>query len=73
MTNPVEVPWTAFDDGEIWARDETIGAMQTAALAREACDSHNAALAVRTAAERGVRGGSGIQIGHGGTQYNNFR
>ena len=52
MTNPadpVDVAWVAFDDGEIWARDEKIGTMRTPALAKEACDSHNAALSARKA------------------------
>ena len=72
MTNPEETPWVAFDDGEIWARDEKIGTMRTPALAREACDSHNAALSARKMAERGVTGGSGIQIGDGSYQNNVF-
>ena len=44
MTDPTAVPWTAFDDGEIWAGSERIGAMSTAALAGKACAGHNAEL-----------------------------
>jgi hypothetical protein len=57
MSNPTAVPWTAFDDGEIYAGEERIGAMTTIALAEEAVNSHNAALAARTVQERAARHG----------------
>lgn len=79
MTDLTAVPWTAFDDGEIWAGEEQVGAMTTVALAEEAVNSHNAVLAANKAAERAARKGvtrmtglTGVQIGDGGTQNNVF-
>lgn len=74
MPDLTAVPWTAFDDGEIWAGEEQVGSMATIALAEEACAAHNAALAAREAAARGVHlhGAAGTQFGHGNTQFNQF-
>jgi hypothetical protein len=79
VSSPAEVPWTAFDDGEIYAGEERIGAMTTLALAAEAVNSHNAALAARKLEERARRPGvtrmtglTAVQLGDANTQNNVF-
>jgi hypothetical protein len=59
--------------------DPVIGTLDTAGLAAEACESHNAALAARRAQERAARPGAGrmtgltgVQIGDGNSQNNVF-
>jgi hypothetical protein len=79
MTDLTAIPWTAFDDGEIYAGNQPIGTMTTTALAKEACNAHNAMLAAKRAEERAARAGvnrlhglTGVQIGDGGSQTNIF-
>ena len=79
LTDPTAVPWTAFDDGEIYAGDQPIGSMTTVALAKEACNAHNAMLAAKKAEERAARAGvnrlhglTGVQIGDNNSQNNAF-
>jgi hypothetical protein len=79
LSDLTSVRWTAFDDGEIYAGGQRIGAMTTLALAVEAVNSHNAVLAAAEAEKRAARSGvrrmtglTGVQIGDGGTQNNSF-
>jgi hypothetical protein len=79
----INFPWTAEAGGSIYADTpegrRQVGMMTARDVAEEAADSHNAALAARTASARAARHGvtrmtglTGVQIGDGGTQNNVF-
>ena len=81
MTDLREYPWGSDPDGSVYAvtpeGNRNVGVMTSAELAAEACDSHNAALAARKAAERAARKGVTRMtgrgaVGDGGTQNNVF-